>query len=610
MKSLSDWFDRRVGHRALLRMLRTRGLPEGPSWWLTSASCLFALLMIQGLTGLLLMTSYSPSMPSAWACVHFIDQTSAGNFLRGVHHYAAHAMIILFLIHVARVTIAGAYRAPQELVWVTGLLLIPIVIVWTVTGNPLSGSQKGVAQIEVEANILGSTPLVGPALRKLLIGGDEVGNLTLTHLYFLHVGLFPLIVIVLSVIHLQQVFKHSLYLPEQTSLLPIVATRAVSYWPHQTVRNRTVLAVVVGIIAWVAWTYGAPLEAPADPDLPQAPRPEWYFRWLFELRRYFTGEWEFIATMVIPTLLLLFFIFLPFIDRWLRPRAAGVLRIIIVSAGLGMWAALTYISFARDAKDPEFVAVTEEAERLSARVRFLADAQQVPPEGAQILLRRDAKTQGPLLFEKHCASCHPHEGLGNYRSSKEEASAPDLTGFGTVQWIEGFLDPDRIASKQVFGGTKFHKGAMARRVSTLFKDAGEDGKADLRSNLQKVARALSAEAGLTSLKEADERDKGLIEAGRKLLTEEFACTECHKFHDEGDLGQAPDLTGYGSRDWLRGMIAQPGGGRFYADNKNDRMPGFAADAAHPEQNLLSAGELNLLVEWLRGEWAEPAEKAR
>ncbi|MFO1021567.1 MAG: cytochrome b N-terminal domain-containing protein [Planctomycetales bacterium] len=610
MKQLGEWLERRVGYGTLLRTLRTRGLPDGPSWWLTSASCLFALLLIQGLTGLLLMTSYSPSMPSAWACVHFIDQSSAGSFLRGVHHYAAHAMIILFLIHVARVTIAGAYRAPQELVWVTGLLLIPIVIVWTVTGNPLSGSQKGVAQIEVEANILGSTPLVGPALRKLLIGGDEIGNLTLTHLYFLHVGLFPLIVIVLIAIHLQQVFKHSLYLPETGALLPIAAPRAVAYWPYQTVRNRTVLAGVVGVIAWVAWKYGAPLEAPADPDLPQAPRPEWYFRWLFELRRYFTGEWEFIATMVLPTLLLLFFIFLPFIDRWLRPRTAGILRIIIVSAGLSAWGALTYISFARDMKDPEFVAVTEEAARLSERARFLADAQQVPPEGAQVLLRRDAKTQGPLLFGKHCASCHPHAGLASHGASKEDASAPDLTGFGTANWIAGFLDPERIASKHVFGGTKFQKGAMVRRVNSLFKDAGEEGKQELQANLQKVARALSAEAGLASQKDADARDKAEIEAGRKLLTEEFSCTECHKFHDEGDLGQAPDLTGYGSKDWLRGMIAQPTGARFYADKKNDRMPGFAADSAHPEQNLLSPGEMNLLVEWLRGEWLETGEKSR
>lgn len=601
IKQLSDWCDKRVGHRDILRMLRTRALPDGPSWWLTSASCLFALLLIQGMTGLLLMASYSPSMTSAWACVHFIDQSEAGRFLRGVHHYTAHAMIILFLVHVARVTIAGAYRAPQELVWITGLLLIPIVIVWTVTGNPLSGSQKGLAQIEVEANILGSTPIVGHVLRKLLIGGDEIGNLTLTHLYFLHVGLFPLIVVVLMTIHLQQVFKHGLSLPESSSPLAIAPPRAVTYWPFQTVRNRAVLAMVVGIISWLAWQYGAPLEAPADPDLPQAPRPEWYFRWLFELRRYFTGETEFIATMILPAALLLFFLFLPLIDRWLRAKSAILLRLVLVIGGLGAWGGLTYLSFARDARDGEFQTVTAQANALSDRARFLADRLQVPPEGGQALLHLDPKTQGPRLFARHCASCHHHQQV---TASTAESSAPDLTGFGTSEWIAGFLDPERIASPHVFGGTKFAKSGMARRMKTLFEEAGNDGRKELQENLRKVARTLSAEAQLSAQAESDRQQKPEIEAGRKLLVEEFNCTECHKFHDEGDLGSAPDLTGYASRDWLKGMLSQPAGERFYPGKKNDRMPGFAADAVHPEQNLLSPSELDLLVQWLRREWPE------
>src|SRR4029079_2383108 len=95
-------------------------------------------------------------------------------------------------------------------VWATGLLLIPLVVIWTVTGNPLAGRQKGIAQVEVEGNILGSLPVVGHILRQLLIGGEEVGNLTLTHLYFLHVGLLPLLVGLLSAVHLQQIYRHGL----------------------------------------------------------------------------------------------------------------------------------------------------------------------------------------------------------------------------------------------------------------------------------------------------------------------------------------------------------------------------------------------------------------
>jgi len=90
-----------------------------------------------------------------------------------------------------------------------------------------------------------------------------------------------------------------------------------------------------------------------------------------------------------------------------------------------------------------------------------------------------------------------------------------------------------------------------------------------------------------------------------LLAGSVSCTDCHKFHDQGELGSAPDLTGYGSREWLLGMIDNPQHERFYSGDRNDRMPAFADDSEHPERNLLSPRELSLLVDWLRGDWYEP-----
>ena len=87
MQSWTDWLDLRIGYRQIVDRLHNRILPNGPSWAYTSASCLFWLLIIQCVTGLLLMATYCPSMTSAWASVHFIDQSSSGRFLRGIHHY-------------------------------------------------------------------------------------------------------------------------------------------------------------------------------------------------------------------------------------------------------------------------------------------------------------------------------------------------------------------------------------------------------------------------------------------------------------------------------------------------------------------------------------------
>ncbi|MEX0586910.1 MAG: cytochrome b N-terminal domain-containing protein, partial [Pirellulales bacterium] len=189
MHRFLNWLDARTGFRQTLAPLRSRVLPNGPSWWFTSASCLLWLLAIEVVTGLLLMTTYSPAMTTAWASVHYIGQSSFGGFVRGLHYYTSHALIILLAVHIVRVLLAAGFRAPRELIWITGLFLMPLLIVWAVTGNPLSASQKGMAQIEVEGNILGSTPVIGSLMQRILIGGDEVGQLTLTHLYFLHVGL-------------------------------------------------------------------------------------------------------------------------------------------------------------------------------------------------------------------------------------------------------------------------------------------------------------------------------------------------------------------------------------------------------------------------------------
>ena len=111
------------------------------------------------------------------------------------------------------------------------------------------------AQIEVEGSIIGSTPWIGPLVQRILIGGDEVGHLTLTHLYFLHVALLPLLVGGLLIVHISQVYRYGLSRNETTAGSP-----EVPYWPYQTIRNMLVLAAVLSVVAILAWQMKAPLE--------------------------------------------------------------------------------------------------------------------------------------------------------------------------------------------------------------------------------------------------------------------------------------------------------------------------------------------------------------
>jgi len=604
--SIFDWLDSRTGYRNLLAPIRRRLSPDGPSWALTTGSCLLALLIVEVVTGLLLMFTYSPSASSSWASVHYIETMPGGSFIRGLHYFTSQALLIVFAIHTIRTLIVGAFRAPRELIWATGLLLIPITLTWAITGNPLPGSQKSYAQIDVESKIIGSSPVVGPVLQRILIGGDKVGNLTLTHLNFLHVAILPLIAGLVLAIHISQIYIHGL---SQNGNVTISA-RSRPYFPYQTIRNLTVFSIVLAIIGYLAWHFGAPLEAPAGARHGPPPRPEWYFLFLFELRGYFTGEYEFIATGVIPAVVLILLLAIPLIDYILPSKASTAFRYLLVAAGIAAWTGLTWVSMARDHKNPEFQQALKDAEKESHRAQELADANLIPPGGAALLLERDPKTKGPQLFKQHCALCHGHDAIAAKKDpntgEEQPATAPNLTGYASRVWLSGLLDPEQISGAKYFGSCKFgdpDEGQMVAAVQDIFADLDEEELAEVRRIRDLIVLALSAEAGIPSQHEADLKDAERIAEGVALLTDgKLGCIDCHKFHDAGELGEAPDLTGYGSRTWLTHFISNPADDRFYGEN-NDRMPTFVPGGGEPA--ILTHGELTVIIDWLRGDWYEP-----
>jgi ubiquinol-cytochrome c reductase cytochrome b subunit len=120
-----------------------------------------------------------------------------------------------------------------------------------------------------------------------------------------------------------------------------------------------------------------------------------------------------------------------------------------------------------------------------------------------------------------------------------------------------------------------------------------------KEQLRKVIAAVSAEAGLKSQRDMDAREAALIEEGRTLVaSEDMRCTECHQFRKPDEDATAPDLTGYGSREWLAAILTNPKHERFYG-KRNDRMPAFGDD------KTLDPASIHLLADWLRGEWYVP-----
>jgi len=425
-----------------------------------------------------------------------------------------------------------------------------------------------------------------------------------------------------------------------------------------------VMAVVLGVIlmpalramlageAVVPGELGAELGAPADPSLPYAAaRPEWYFLFLFQFLKVFEG-WgatgEFFGAIVVPGLIMTVMFLMPILGNWRLGHRFNVAFTLAVLAGVGLLTSLALnedyyalwvdkASLAEAEKlhdqtggDPEKLAAAldndtakvaamtnqwKKLERVRHSQAFLeasrqakADAaraielagrpEKIPPAGMLELVRHDPKSQGPRLFAQHCASCHSHvdPASAQAKTKMSKASAANLYGFGSVAWMQGLLDPAEVDGPAYFGNTSHNNGDMVNFVKNDLSDTSAWSSEDIRA----VIVAMAAEANVydTGIPESD---ISLIERGRALISDENRCGSCHDFGiNEVNPNMAPDLVGWGSREWLIGIITNPAHEKFYG-TQNDRMPSFGVttDGAIPR---LSLSQIELVVDWIRGQW--------
>ncbi len=595
-----DWIDDRTGYRKLLRMALYEHVPGGARWRYVWGSTLTFAIVVQFITGIFLWMNYSPSAQSAWESVYYINEVlPAGWLLRGIHHFMAQLMVPLLILHLMQVILDGAYKAPREFNYWFGLGLLGLTMAISLTGYLLPWDQRGYWSTKVVTNLVAGVPVVGESVQRVVVGDANYGHHTLTRFFALHAGVLPALLVLLIIIHVALFRKHG--------LTPARPKRKVDamFWPDQVLRDAIACIVVMGAVLGLVWYFkGAELGAPANPAEPyNAARPDWYFMFLFQFLKWFQGENLIWGSVIIPGIVCVVLVLVPFIGRirigWFQ--LGHYFNVLLIFGGLAVFCALTKIAFAHDLENPDYKASVAMAHKDAARTKELAKARQgIPTEGALALLRDDPQTQGPRIFAKECASCHSyagHNGLGAPLQDGKPASAPDLAGFGSREWLTGFMDPKQIETHKFFGGTAFvnpkegeKKGKMVRFI---LDDVAEYG-AEEKAQLEKMIIALSAEAKLPSQKDADARDSAIIAEGKKLLTDiALDCTDCHAFH-EIKGGTGPDFTGYASAEWMKEFIKNPAHDRFYG-KKNDRMPEFG------EGSRVNAAQLDMLVRWLRGE---------
>ena len=240
MSSFLDWLDDRTNYRTARRHLLEEPLPPGTGWWFVTGSVLLFLLGIQILTGVVLSMYYVPASESAYDSVRFItSQLSFGHIIRGLHFFGASFIVVAAVVHMLRVVVFGSYKKPREVTWITGVLLLLIILGFALSGYLLPWDQRAYWATTVTINIARSTPLVGEQVAGVLRGGPSLGALTLLRWYSAHVFLLPAALILFTVAHIYLMRRHGISGPLQPS-----AGEAQPFYPSHALKDTIVIAVV------------------------------------------------------------------------------------------------------------------------------------------------------------------------------------------------------------------------------------------------------------------------------------------------------------------------------------------------------------------------------
>ena len=171
------------------------------TWFLGIASlALFGSLLV---SGIFLMFFYVPSPITAYGDIQTLqNEVAFGQYLRNVHRWSAHLMVLTVAAHLARVFYRGAYKSPKEFNWVIGVVLLVLTLLLSFTGYLLPWDQLAYWAVTVGTAMAAYVPIVGDLVQELLLGGPTVGSSTLLRFYVLHVAVLPVALVGFITVHL------------------------------------------------------------------------------------------------------------------------------------------------------------------------------------------------------------------------------------------------------------------------------------------------------------------------------------------------------------------------------------------------------------------------
>ena len=424
--AIGQWLDDRLQLAAPIREAAEHPVPRNTaSWWYVFGSAALVVFALQFVTGILLALVYVPSAGEAWSSLQALNHDVAlGWFIRALHGWGSNFMVAIVLIHMVQVFLFGAYKYPRELTWIVGVFLLLMTLGMAFTGQVLRFDQDAYWGLGIGASIASRVPVLGPAIVKVMLGGPIIAGATLSRFFALHVFVIPGSLIGFVALHVLMVLKlginewpmpgrvvrRATYVEEYHTL---TRTDGAPFFPYAVWKDIFFAAGVLLAVAACAFLFGpfGPTGQP-DPTIVQtAPKPDYFFLWLYALLSLLPPSMETPVLLVGPAVGIAALLLLPFLsgegEKSWRRRPIAVLTVLLIAVVLG--------TFTRMAE------VAPWSPRMDA---WSGDP--VPDrvvKGSTALAR-----QGALVFQvKQCRNCHALDKSGGERGPALDEVAVRLT---------------------------------------------------------------------------------------------------------------------------------------------------------------------------------------
>jgi len=295
------WLHKRLPIAGLLYDTLMIPTPKNLNWMWIWGIVLTFTLVLQIVTGVVLVMHYTPHVDMAFASIeHIMRNVNGGHMIRYFHMNGASLFFVAVYAHIFRGLYYGSYKAPREITWIIGMLIYLLMMGTAFMGYVLPWGQMSFHGTAVITGLFGAIPFIGESIQTWLLGASAVGQPALNRFFSLHYLLPFVIAGLVIVVHIWAFHTTGNNNPTGVEVRRTskeeAARDTLPFWPYFVIKDLFALAIIMvvflAVVGFMPNYLGHPdnyIEANALAT-PAHIVPEWYFLPFYAILRAFTAD--------------------------------------------------------------------------------------------------------------------------------------------------------------------------------------------------------------------------------------------------------------------------------------------------------------------------------